>query len=204
MKLAAIGDVAEVRPGLSTGTRMEHMEGGTHQLILSRHLVPGQGYRYADAHLFTINPGREADRYVVKRGDVLFMSRGTRNVASWIVEVPERAVAPVSFYVLRPRGAIEPGYLTWWLNQPTAQQAIADIRTGAGTPIVQRKTFAELRIPLPDFATQQTIASLGEVMTTEFNLLEQLATASQRLHDLTSERIARDLFARTEKPDDQS
>lgn len=201
--LAAIGDIAEVRPGLSTGERLEHKDGATWQVILSRHLVPGQPYRFTDADRFTIDPERDAARYRVHSGDVLFMSRGTRNVAAWIESIPEESVAPVSFYVLRPGPDVEPGYLTWWLNQPVAQRAIADIRTGAGTPIVQRKSFAELQLPLPTLAEQRVIAELGEAMTRERIVLEQLATATERLHQLTSDHIARDLLARVEPHDDE-
>ncbi|MBK6304427.1 MAG: restriction endonuclease subunit S [Gemmatimonadetes bacterium] len=201
--LAAIGDIAEVRPGLSTGERLEHKDGATWQVILSRHLVPGQPYRFTDADRFTIDPERDAARYRVHVGDVLFMSRGTRNVASWIKSIPEDSVAPVSFYILRPGPAVEPGYLTWWLNQPVAQRTIADIRTGAGTPIVQRKSFAELQLPLPTLAEQRIIAQLGQAMTQERVVLEQLAAATERLHLLTSDHIARDLLARVEPHDDE-
>ncbi|MBK8245823.1 MAG: restriction endonuclease subunit S [Gemmatimonadetes bacterium] len=196
--LSAIGDIAEVRPGLSIEGRMEHVEGGSHQLILSRHLTPGAGYRFTESDRFSFEPGRDADRYRVQPGDVLFMSRGARNVASWLEEVPERSVAPVSFYVLRPGADIDAAYLTWWLNQPAAQRAISDIRTGAGTPLVQRKPFAELRLPLPDRATQRTVACLGAAMVQERTLLERLSASTQRQHDLTNERIARELLARAE------
>ena len=195
--------IAEVRPGLSTGERLEHKDGATWQVILSRHLVPGQPYRFTDADRFTIDPERDAARYRVHVGDVLFMSRGTRNVASWIKSIPEDSVAPVSFYILRPGPAVEPGYLTWWLNQPVAQRTIADIRTGAGTPIVQRKSFAELQLPLPTLAEQRIIAQLGQAMTQERVVLDQLAAATERLHLLTSDHIARDLLARVEPHDDE-
>lgn len=201
--LATIGDIAEVRPGLSTGERLEHKDGAPWHVILSRHLVPGQPYRYTDSDRFTIETGRDAERYRVLAGDVLFMSRGTRNVASWIDWVPENSVAPVSFYILRPGPAAEPGYLAWWLNQPVAQRAIADVRTGAGTPIVQRRSFAELQIPLPALPEQRTIAELGEAMTRERLILERLAAATEQLHLLTSEQIARDLLARSGAHDDE-
>lgn len=198
--LAAIGDIAEVRPGLSTGKRLEHEDGAPWQVIQSRHLVAGKPYRYSDVDRFTIDPGRDAERYRVHAGDVLFMSRGTRNVASWIESVPDGSVAPVSFFVLRPQPEVEPGYLTWWLNQPVAQRAIADIRTGAGTPIVQRKPFTELRLPLPSRAEQHVIAQIGASMAREHAVLEQLVAATERLHFLTSEHIARDLLSRALPP----
>jgi hypothetical protein len=200
-RIAGLGELAEVLPGLSTGARLEHSAAGTHQLVLSRHLVPGLPYRYHDADEFRIDPGRNARRYELQVGDVLFMSRGTRNVASWIESVHEPSVAPVSFYVLRPSTAVEAGYLTWFLNQSGAQRAIADIRTGAGTPIVQREPFTLLPVPLPDLETQQIIASVAAAMVRERLTLDRLAAATSQLYDLTNERIARELFARAETND---
>jgi hypothetical protein len=197
----SIADLVEILPGLSTGGPLAHTADGSHQVLLSRHLVPGLPYRYSAAHEFRINPGRDARRYEVRPGDVLIMSRGTRNVASWIESVPDRSVAPVSFYILRPGSAVHPGYLAWFLNQPGAQRAIGDIRTGAGTPIVQRGPFSEMPIPVPDLSVQRVIASLGEAMVRERLILERLTDATTRLHEMTSEQIARNVLAHPETTD---
>jgi hypothetical protein len=203
VKLAAIGDIAEVRPGLSTGARLQHTPTGSHQLVLSRHLVPGQSYSYQPQDEFRIDPGRNAgDRYLVVHGDVLFMSRGTRNVASWIESVPDLTVAPVSFYVLRPGRHVDSAYLTWYLNQRVAQRALSDIRTGAGTPIVQRAAFEQLAIPLPQQEIQRKIGALGSAMGNERSLLRRLLETTSAFHDLTSEQIARELIVRTENNDE--
>src|SRR5690349_12735412 len=130
-ELFPLGELAEVLPGISTGARMDHSSAGTHQIILSRHLVPGLPYHYESSDEFRIQPGRDPKKYEVRGGDVLLMSRGTRNLASWIESVPEQTVAPVSFYIIRPMQLLDASYLTWFMNQPTAQRAIGDIRTGA-------------------------------------------------------------------------
>jgi len=199
---AALGDVADVLPGFSTGERLEHSQTGTHQVVLSRHLTPGMPYSFTELDAFRINPGRDARRYEVRAGDVLFMSRGTRNVASWIESVPEHTVVPVSFYIIRPTSLLHSAYLTWFLNQRGAQRAVGDIRTGAGTPIVQRSALLQLRIPLPELDVQSTIGQMSSAMVRERQTIERLAAATTRLHDLTSERIARALFARAETHDD--
>jgi restriction endonuclease S subunit len=196
--IAELGEIAEVLPGLSTGTRLEHNPDGSHQVLLSRHLKPGLPYRYADRDSFRITPERDAQKYEVRAGDILFMSRGTRNIASWIESVSAPTIAPVSFYIVRPRSMLDPGYLTWFLNQRRAQQTIADIRTGAGTPIVQRAPFGQLRVPIPDIETQRAIASISAAMAHETQTLAELAMTTTRLHELTSEQMARELYARAE------
>ena len=194
VRLARLGDLVDILPGFSTGGALTHEPGGTHQVVLSRHLTPGLPYTYADGDRFTIHPKRDAQRYTLQRGDVLFMSRGARNVAARVADVPPATIVPVSFYILRPRADLSPGYLMWYLNQPVAQRDLSQIRTGAGTPIVQREAFADLRVPLPDVATQGRIAALSEMMAREQILLEQRARAAARAHAATSEYLARSLL----------
>jgi hypothetical protein len=155
---------------------------GTHQLVLSRHLRDGMPYVFEPEHRLLILPGRDTQRYQIHGGDVLFMSRGTRNLGWAIEALPEPALAPVSFYVLRPHKRVLPSYLAWFLNQGQAQTVIDQIRTGAGTPIVQRKDFEQLEVVVPGLETQQRIVELGALQVREQELLKQLSHAVDRAH----------------------
>jgi hypothetical protein len=214
-EIRRLGDFAEILPGFSTGKALVHDPDGTHQVVLSKHLTPGLPYSYSDRDAFRIWPSstsagiswepqwRNMLRYELRRGDVLFMSRGTRNVATVIETVPVRSVAPVSFFIIRLREpdlltraeSPDPTYLTWYLNAPKAQNEIANIRTGAGTPIIQRSAFSDLEVPLPDVAAQRQIGALGESMVREGILHDALRNALARGHDAASAAIAHRLFA---------
>jgi hypothetical protein len=214
-EIRRLGDFAEILPGYSTGKALVHDPDGTHQVVLSKHLTPGLPYSYSAADAFRIRPSsvggrmspepqwRNIARYELRRGDVLFMSRGTRNVATVIERVPGLSVAPVSFFIIRLREpdllsgneSPDPAYLTWYLNAPKAQNEIANIRTGAGTPIVQRSAFSDLEVPLPNVAAQRQIGALGESMVRETILHDALRNALDRGHDAASAAIAHRLFA---------
>src|SRR5262245_45300997 len=133
-----IADCAAVLPGFSTQGRIVHNPKGTYHVVSARHLKEGQPYIFGAADEVRIVPPRDAQHYSLKPGDVLFMSRGSRNIAAMVGTVPKQTIAPLSFYVLRPADGTDPSYLAWCINQPPAQSAIASIRTGAGTPIVPR------------------------------------------------------------------
>lgn len=193
--LRTIGQIAEVLPGFSAGRAVKHDPTGSHQLIQSRDLTPGIPYRYRDEHAFRIDAGKRAQRFLLQPDDTLLMSRGTRNLATWLEEIPDQTLAASSYYVIRPEPGIHPGYLTWYLNQPTAQRRIAEIRTGAGAPIVQRAALKELEVPVPDIHTQVRLAELGVLMTREQELLAALTNHTGQLHDRTSEDLARRLAA---------
>lgn len=207
VEIRRLGDIAEIIPGYSTGKALVHDPDGTHQVVLSKHLTPGLRYSYTEGDAFRIRPfstgarasgepqWRNISRYELRCGDVLFMSRGARNVATPIESVPVHSVAPVSFFIIRLKEPEpESAYLTWYLNAPKAQNEIANIRTGAGTPIIQRSAFSDLKIPVPARATQQQIGALGESMVRESMLHDSLRNALDRSHDAASAAIAHRLF----------
>jgi hypothetical protein len=195
-RIRRLGDCAEVLPGFSVRGRMEHDPAGTHQLVVTRHLTDGVPYVYHPSHELRVDPGRrDTNPYRLGRGDVLFMSRGTLNRA-WVIEqVPEPTIAPVSFYVIRPTEGLDGRYLAWYLNQVPAQAAIEQIRTGAGTPIVQRKAFQELEIVAPPLERQREVADLADLLARERELRALLAEAAERAHATIGRQLIHDLRA---------
>ena len=82
-----------------------------------------------------------------------------------------------------PRQGLVGGYLAWYLNQQPAQAAIGKMRTGAGTPLIQREPFKALDVVVPVAIQQQeTIAGLGVLFARERQLREQLSEATERAH----------------------
>ena len=196
VRLVPLADCAEVLPGFSVRGRMQHHPAGTHQLLLTKHLRDGVPYSYEDKDDFRIVPGRDATSYELRAGDVLFMSRGTRNLAWAIKDVPDPTIAPVSFYIIRPAQGVDAQYLAWYLNQPAAQAAIDQVRTGAGTPVVQRRAFEQIEILLPPPHEQREVAELAGLLAQENDLRRRLADATQRAQIEIGRQIIEALRAR--------
>ena len=175
-QLARLTDVAEITPGYSTPGAIQHQPDGRFQIIQPRHIEEsGRPFVFDEGrHLMRMDLPDRAQKYCIQPGDVLFMSRGERNRAAAIVSCPANAVPTVAFFVLRPKPAVIPEYLAWFLNQAPAQTAIAQIRTGAGTPIVQRPQFETLTINVPPVQTQRRIASLSSLLQCEQDLMRQM------------------------------
>ena len=83
------------------------------------------------------------------------MSRGSNNYAVLLEEFPRPAIAPLTFFILKPKPIVNPVYLTWCLNQETVKAKLNEIRTGAGTPMIPRQEFSEIIIPLPPLDVQK-------------------------------------------------
>ena len=192
--MTRIADCAEVLPGYALKARAEHEPEGTHQVILGKHLSEGSPYRYIPGHELRITPKGTVDKYRVSAGDVLFVSRGSRNYAAMVASIPYVTVASATFYILHPRdGIIDPGYLAWCLNQAPIQAQIAQVRTGAGTPIVQRKVFADITIPVPSLDKQRQITALGDLMTQEQHIRKNLVEETNKLHRALGQQLIHNL-----------
>ena len=192
-----IADCAEILPGYSLQVRAEHQPGGSHQVIMGKHLTKVEAYRYSEQHRLCITPSRSVKKYRVRSGDVLFVSRGVRNHAILLESVPEKTVATATFYILHPHESIDPGYLAWCLNQAPIQARIAQVRTGAGTPIVQRNIFADIKIPVPSMDEQKQLAALGNLMTQEQQLRQKLVEETIKLHRAQGQRLFYSLTTKT-------
>jgi len=188
-KLRKIAECAEVLPGFALKARAEHEPEGAYQVVMAKHLSNCMPYRYIDEHELRMTPAGSPENYRVQKGDVLFISRGVRNCAAVIESLPEKTIASATFYILRAHPVIEPAYLAWCLNQPPAQAQIGQIRTGAGTPIVQRNVLGDIQIPVPPLREQKQIVELGALMAAELDIRKKLLEATEAHQRILGQQI---------------
>jgi hypothetical protein len=189
-----LGDVAHISAGFSIAGAMKHDPAGAYQVILPRHIDDGgRPFAYDDErHAMRMSLSSRADKYLVQPGDVLFISRGERNRSVAVHSCPPRSVTPTTFFTVRPRTqVILSDYLAWYLNQVPAQIAIAQARTGAGTPMVQRALFARIPIRVPPISHQRAIVGLNNAMLSEHDIVHRLDDALTRRNRLIGERLAK-------------
>jgi restriction endonuclease S subunit len=180
---------ADVLPGFSIKTSISHDPNGTHQIIIARHLPDVGPYEYKKEHELRIKPEKPVHRYLLSAGDILFMSRGLFNRAILLNTVQDPTLATASFYIIKPGKMIDPGYMAWCLNQEPFQLKIAEIRTGAGTPLVPRADFSEIKIVLPPMEKQRKIAEIGSLMLNEKRLANSMLKKIELKHRLLGKRI---------------
>jgi len=182
IKFVRIEDCADVRPGFSAKSAILNDPEGSLQVITAQHITKGEVYRYNEDHSLFISPPKFYEKYLVTAGDILFMSRGISNHAVLIESVPDPTIAPLSFFIIKPKRNVLSEYLVWYFNQDMMKGKLNEIRSGAGTPMIPSKEFRELSIPLPPLATQKKIAVLWRLQMHEKLLLQQLADETDRLN----------------------
>jgi hypothetical protein len=125
--------------------------------------------------------GRRAPDWL-RREDILFAIRGTRNIAAWLGEVPGPAVASQYFFLVRVRDPAEllPEFLAWQINQPPAQRYLGSNAEGTDQLSIRRGVLEGLPIAVPPLAAQQRLIDLVRTARAERETLERLIDNRER------------------------
>ena len=172
---AVLKRLAKIQIGYQPRCRIEPDPKGVCQIIQIRDLDEQGGLRTGGFCRITPEASNHA-RYQVNQGDVLFLSRGNRNVATPVGAKLHNTIAAGYFFILKlDSKTILPEYLAWYINSPPAQQFIQNVaRRGTYTPVVPKSALEDLEVDIPSLRTQQTIVALDKLATKERSLLQKL------------------------------
>ncbi|HRY83231.1 MAG TPA: restriction endonuclease subunit S [Candidatus Cloacimonadota bacterium] len=183
MKELKLNEVADIQMGYQARKKIAGSADSRYSIIMGKDI--GMDNEIDLKSLAGIEPEGEIDRYLIQKGDILFMAKGSNNYAACIKAKLSNTVASGSMYILRAKtSAIQPCYLAWWLNQSTAQEHFRQTQSsGATISFISVEALRRTPVYLPDLATQQKIGTLHELYktwkykTTELlNLQEKLIT----------------------------
>ena len=127
----------------------------------------------------TLYPDLEAksriEKHLLKKGDVLFAAKGTKNFAAWYENDEMPAVASTSFFVIRLNDQnVLPGYLTWFLNHPGTQSLLKGQARGSSIASISKAVLSELEIPVPDIQKQELVLRIFKLRNKEKNIKQQI------------------------------
>src|SRR4030066_896153 len=114
-----ITEIADIQIGYQFRKKIEPADDGTNRVIQIRdfdenHILNKDG-------LARVRIDKPIEQYLIRQGDVLFLSRGHRNWAAPIIDELQDTVAAAHFFVITVRNeAIMPEYLAWYINQVPA------------------------------------------------------------------------------------
>lgn len=169
-----IKDIADIQIGYQFRGKIEADPKGTHRVIQIRDFDAQQNL-LVDG-LYKVTPKYDAERYLVNKGDILFLARGHRNYAIPLKNSLENTIAASYFFILRQKNEnILPKYLAWYIKQSPAQAYLYNIaRRGTHMPMVPKSAFEDMPVDIPDIATQRTIIELDDLLEKERALLYKL------------------------------
>ncbi len=122
-----------------------------------------------------LNSESRINKHLLKKGDVLFAAKGTKNFAACYENEEMPAVASTSFFVIRLHdGNILPGYLMWFLNHPRTQTILKVQARGSSIASISKAVLSELEIPVPNIKKQELILQLFKLRNKEKKLKQQI------------------------------
>ncbi|MFO0839586.1 MAG: restriction endonuclease subunit S [Phycisphaerae bacterium] len=197
-----IDELVDIQLGYQFRERLTMASDGTHQVIQVKDINQYADHQLVPSNLYRVTPVRDAEKYVVRNGDVLFLSKGRRNSATLVEELSDSvpAIAAGYFFILRPQtGNLRSDYLAWAINAPPAQAFLQSVASGSAMPFVTRPAFESLEIDVPSLDRQRAIVELhrlarrehslyGRLAELKSNLITELCLAAAKKRDTTNGR----------------
>jgi hypothetical protein len=124
-------------------------------------------------------------------GDVIFTTRGRRNFAVALEDVPSPAVCSPHFFVMQSRepDKLLPAFLAWQINQKPAQDYLQQAATGSHILNITRAAIEGLPLALPPVEVQHALLELASAARHERHFLNALIDNRQRQLDAVSAKI---------------
>jgi len=173
--------------------------------ILPEDTAPGWEFDYIDIGSVSLSQGvikKERLRFEnapsrarkpVKSGDILVSTVRTYLKAIAAVQADETAqVASTGFAVLRANQLSDPRFLFRVVQSNPFVEQVVSQSVGVSYPAINPSTLANIKIPLPDLATQRRIADFLDRETARLDLLIE---KKQRLVAVLGERRSRFVYS---------
>jgi restriction endonuclease S subunit len=158
---------------IQTGVFAKPVQKGEIVYLQSKHF--DENGELAETLYPDLNADSKIDKHLLKKGDVLFAAKGTKNFAAWYENDNIPAVASTSFFVIRLQDKnVLPGYLSWFLNHPETQSFLKAFARGTSIASISKAVLSELEIPVPTIQKQELILQLFKLRNKEKNLKQQI------------------------------
>lgn len=190
---ARLADIVEVRTGFPFRSKVQDDPSGMLSVVQMKDIVD---VGHLDLHgSIRIQEEPAHSRHLLRRGDVLLQSRGSKFPAA-VVDADIHGIAALGLHVLRPGKTVVPEYLSWVMNHPLMREALAGLARGSYIPFLSKADLAGLSIPLPPMLIQRQIVEVARLQREAALLTQQL----QSLHDLHAATITWNAATRNRKP----
>ncbi|MBW1939935.1 MAG: restriction endonuclease subunit S, partial [Deltaproteobacteria bacterium] len=170
-----IKQFATVQMGYSFRSRLETMENGGVAVIQMKDLslentVVCSGLAKIDMDVLK-------DHHLVKKGDLVFRSRGQTTTAAILLEDPGKAVvaAPLLRIRITKPELVLPEYLNWFISQPEAQSFLTSRAKGTAQKMISKQALEDMDVFIPSIKKQKAIVELADLSGRESMILQTLA-----------------------------
>jgi hypothetical protein len=176
--LTVLSELAIIRLGIAFRSRLEHDAAGDVAILQMKDVDEGTGLSYATATRGVLP--KENPDLLLRRGDLVFRSRGRSTGAALVGSGVPPAVLAAPLLLIRPT-RIQSDYLYWYINSEHAQAQLASVAAGTSVQMISAESLRALPIPVPPVAAQERIAEIARLIRREVDLANQLTTRRKQL-----------------------
>ncbi len=186
-----IKNIANVQVGYSFRSRLEASKGGAVAVIQMKDLLDNNTVGCDE--LIRIDMDKVKDHHLVRKGDLVFRSRGLVSNAAILLENPGMAVvtAPLLRIRVTKPDRVLPEYLNWYLGQREAQVFLTSRAIGTAQKMISKEVLENLEVLLPSLEKQKKIVELVSLSAREQTLLSGLADKRKQYISMVVTRFAK-------------
>lgn len=194
-KIFCVADLVDIKAGYPFRGAIDALAKGDVGAIQMRNVDENLGVDWNAVARIELPSQRSADLLGV--GDLIFTTRGRRNFAYALSDVPFPAVCSPHFFVLRvfDETQIMPSFLAWQINQKPSQDYFQQAATGSHILNITRSAIESLPVVVPPIERQRALMDVADAARDERNILSELI--SNRARQI--EAIAADIL-KIERP----
>lgn len=188
LELTSIGEICRVSAGYPFRGAVDALSPGPVAVVQMRN-VDAETIDYDSLTRVSLPTTRRPD--FLQTGDVIFTTRGRRNSALALKDVPGLAVCSPHFFVLRviQPEALLPEFLAWQINQKPAQEYLQQAATGSHILNITRGAIESVPVAIPSLEVQRALVALAEQARRERELMHALISNRQCQLDAISASI---------------
>ena len=173
-KTCLLNEIADIRTGYSFRSKLESDADGNVFVVQLMELSEKNMIDISTA--VRINMSDISENYLLKKGDLVFRSRGMDSTAA-IMDIDSDNIilsAPFQRIRLRDTMAIMPQYLLWYINSKEAQVYFSTNKTGTSVSMISTAVLADLPVVIPVLKIQKRIVEISILSEKEIELQEEL------------------------------
>lgn len=160
--------------GYTFRTRIQTNDSGAVAVIQMKDLTDENTVNCSNLTLTDISKFNE--NHFVRKGDLIFRSRGLSATSAIVLDDPGIAVLSSPLFKIRlTRPDVLPEYLNWFISQLPAQIFLASHAKGTTQQMISKEALEQLEVLLPPLEKQKTIIALAALADDEQRIMKQLA-----------------------------
>lgn len=167
-----IKDIVHLSSGFTFRQKIDHQPDGGLNVIQAKDVKPNM---IDEGDITKIYGDEIKNKFFLEKGDVLFLAKGTNNIAS-IFNHDRKSIAVSSFFVMKIKepNKLIPEYIMYYINSPAGQKQLEMGKEGTYVTNISKKTLGEITITIPPIEEQRKLCKLFSLAEQEIQLTKQL------------------------------